>query len=224
MALHLSSWQFACVVLFAVSAALFVWTALRRHRMDAALAGYGLAAPERRWTYDHDYIVRFLGALLRSPPSGQSSPYWLDFYAGPILRWDLAFAVCFATFIALASVLISGASGAPLWLSRVTFLTAAMGIVYGVADIAEDLKLRSILRNAVQVHSKRQNDHDELKTDLADAAEVDATNTLTRIKIATIGLSVVGLVAFLIFMGLAEISVFLAGGRPQGGAMVAPQG
>jgi len=223
-------WIFACEALFVVVAILFVWTALRRHRMDLALTFDGTTpskfstAPERRWTYDREYMVHFLEILCRRPPPGAGSSYWPEYYAGPILRVDIAFAVSFATFIVFASLLIAFYFGAPPWLLRVSFVTAGMGVVYGFADVAEDLKLQSILRNAASVYAKKLTDaSDELETSLADAGETDAANALTRIKIATIALSLVGLVAFAVLQGLAVLAI-MASSQTSGGARPAPQG
>jgi hypothetical protein len=66
-----------------------------------------------------------------------------------------------------------------------------MGILYGVADVAEDLKLASIL----SAHGS------------IDAGETAAANFLTRIKFVTITLSGVGIAVFLALSGLAAISI-----------------
>lgn len=196
--------------------------------MDQALTFEGtqssefVAVPERRWTYDHDYMVRFLETLCRRSQGAGSD--WLEYYAGPILKMDIAFAVSFAAFIVFASLLLALYLGANPWLLRASFVTSAMGIVYGFADVAEDLKLQSILRNAASVYAQKISDTpDELQTSLADAAEVDAANSLTRIKITSIALSLVGAVAFVVLQGIAAVVVSLVSGRPSGGAKPTPQ-
>jgi hypothetical protein len=65
----------------------------------------------------------------------------------------------------------------------------AMGIVYGVADVAEDVKLARILEHPA--------------IDRADAASASA---LTRIKMVALFLSVAGLVIFLILQGIERIA------------------
>jgi hypothetical protein len=230
---QLTPWIHACEALFLLVAIIFVWTALRRNRMDSAIRHDGTdsskysTVPERRWTYDHDYMFGFLDTLCRRARE-TGTPYWLEFYAGPILKMDIAFAVSFATFIVFASLLIGFYFGAISWLLRIGFVTSGMGIVYGFADVAEDLKLQCILRNAAKVYAKKIGGiPDKLETSLADAAEVDAANTLTRIKIATIGLSLVGLVAFVVLQGVAYLVVLASsqtsGGTKSGGTTTASQ-
>jgi hypothetical protein len=229
---RLTPWIHACGILFLLVVVLFVWTALRRHRMDSAIRYDGTqspnysTAPERSWTYDQDYMIGFLETLRRRAPEAGS--YWLEFYAGPILKMDMAFAVSFAAFIVFASLLMGVYFGAISWLLRASFVTAGMGMVYGFADVAEDLKLQRILRNASNVYEKTISGMpDKLETSLADAAEVDAANTLTRIKIATIGLSLVGLAAFAVLLGIAYLVVLVSsmtsGGTKSGGATTASQ-
>jgi hypothetical protein len=221
-------WILACEALFVVVAVFFVWTALRRHRMDLAIKLDGTqtsfsTAPERRWTYDHDYMVRYIETLCRRVPVDAESTYWLNYYAGPILKLDIAFAVSFATFIVFASILIACHFGPSPWLLRVSFVTAGMGVVYGFADVAEDLKLQSILRNAAVLQANKISDTpDELETGLADAAEVDAANALTRMKIVTITLSLVGMVAFAVLQGLAALAILLSS-QPSDGPKPQPQ-
>jgi hypothetical protein len=221
---QLIPWMHACEALFLLVAILFVWTALRRDRMDSAITSDGTQSskfptvPERRWTYDHDYMVRFLETLCRRAPDTRASSFWLEFYAGPILKMDIAFAVSFAAFIVFASLLTAFYFGAIPWLLRASFVTSGMGIVYGFADVAEDLKLQSILRNAATVYARKIRDvPDELETSLADAAEVDAANALTRIKTATLSLSLVGLVAFGVLQGLAALMIFVSNQASGGG-------
>lgn len=226
---QLLPWIQDCGVLFFIVVVLFVWTTLRRHKMDLALTFEGTQSsefcvvPERRWTYDHDYMVRFLETLCRRSQGTGSD--WLEYYAGPILKMDIAFAVSFAAFIVLASLLLALYLGASPWLFRASFVTSAMGIVYGFADVAEDLKLQSILRNAASVYAGKISDtSDEIQTSLADAAEVDAANGLTRIKMTSIALSLVGAVAFAVLQGVAAVVVSIVSSRPSGGARPTQQG
>jgi hypothetical protein len=213
---QLTPWIYNCEALFLVVLGLFVWTAVRRHKMGSAITFDGTVtpefttAPERRWTYDHDYMIHFLGILCRRAPDKNPSR-WLEFYAGPILELDIAFAVSFATFIVFTSLLIAFYFGATPWLLRVSFVTSGMGIVYGFADVAEDLKLQSILLNAAKIYLKQvyamPDAPEEPEIELADAAEVDAANALTRIKIVAIALSLVGLVAFAALQVVATLVV-----------------
>jgi hypothetical protein len=192
---------------FLFTVILFEITSARRRRLDRALLGskggkqlglftawpspspLALAEPERRWTYDQDYMVAFIDTLYRDDPE------WLAYYAGPILRPDILFAIAFAACIVATALL--GAQLYP-WTARPALFAAAMGVVYGSADIAEDLKLQRILRRASQVLSRGRRED----VALADAAEVDATNALTRLKIASIVLSGIGLCIFVFLRAL----------------------
>lgn len=104
-----------------------------------------------------------------------------------------------------------------------------MGVLYGVADVAEDLKLRGIFRHAKKMAAARENGTAlQRDTLLADAAQVDASNTLTRVKMLTIFLSGTGLLAFFIMMAADKlVSLFDAprSGTPTSGATAAdPEG
>jgi uncharacterized BrkB/YihY/UPF0761 family membrane protein len=77
------------------------------------------------------------------------------------------------------------------YLSRFAILAACMGILYGIADVAEDIKLASILK----------------APDSIDAGETAAANFLTRAKFVTITLSGVGIAVFLALSGFAAISI-----------------
>jgi hypothetical protein len=72
-----------------------------------------------------------------------------------------------------------------------------MAILYGIADVAEDLKLATILRHPQSI-------------DRADAA---ATNMLTRIKITALILSVIGVLIFFAVAFLQMCAVRLGGRR-----------
>jgi membrane protein implicated in regulation of membrane protease activity len=65
-----------------------------------------------------------------------------------------------------------------------------MGILYGFADAAEDIKLASILAHPGDI----------------DMGEAAAANVLTRLKFVTITLSVVGLVVFAILSAIALVA------------------
>lgn len=217
-------------IAFLASVVLFLVTGRKRHCLDLVLikaAAHGvspaqrqlrsfekwptkkpvaLASPERRWTYDQDYMIRFLDAIhVHEPIRGHSTKY-LKYYRKPILLLDLAFAIVFAITIVVVSALIAIYPATPLWLTHVAIVTAAMGVVYGAADAAEDLKLRSILCHAERIFEERdRNIEGAREIEPADAAEVDAANALTRLKMLTIGLSVVGLAMFIAFSLLNTI-------------------
>jgi hypothetical protein len=94
-----------------------------------------------------------------------------------------------------------------------------MGVVYGTADIAEDIKLLRIFAHAERVAASaeiRESRH--RGTALADAAEVDAANALIRIKICAIAVSTIGLVAILLLAAVDRILAGISGARLSGGA------
>jgi hypothetical protein len=134
-------------------------------------------APERLWTYDEAYLEHFVDKAGGRTDWG---PGALVFYVKFVLRSDMVFAVFLAAFIVLFWWAIATAPWAPIWLGRLALFAAGMGILYGFADIAEDLKLSSILVDPSSI----------------DPAEAAAANALTRLKFAAIALSIVGVLVF----------------------------
>lgn len=183
------------------TAVLFFITATAREAVDIALGSrrgrqplklfdlsYGDAersmidkipvAPERLWTYDEEYLDHFIE---RSEAVFAGRRRALEAYRDVVLRWDIAFAVSMTAFIVLFWVDVATATWAPLWLARLAILAECMGVLYGFADVAEDIKLRAILDDGRAV---------------VDPAEAAAANALTRVKFTAIALSVVGALMF----------------------------
>jgi hypothetical protein len=131
-------------------------------------------APERLWTYDEEYLDHFVE---RSKAVFVRSRTALEAYRDIVLRWDIAFAVSMTAFIVLFWLDVATATWAPLWLVRLAILAECMGVLYGIADVAEDTKLRGILDDGRAI---------------VDPAEAAAANALTRVKFTAIVLSVVG--------------------------------
>jgi hypothetical protein len=161
---------------------------LSRGNVQCAIHDRRPVAPERLWSYDENCLERFaqlaLHARVRDAPSA------LHLYWRTVLRrFDLAFGIGLGTFIFLANFAMADAllSTHPLW-ARAVWIAACMGVLYGVADIAEDLKLASILERAAVPGSER--------VGLIDPAEAAAANVLTRIKLVTIVLSGLGALVF----------------------------
>ena len=137
----------ACGVFFVVSLALFLVTAVQRNRLDDAMAraatvrsqaSAALDPPERRWTYDQNYLIAFIeDARSQEIADGRSA---LDIYAGPILAWDIWFAVAFAIFIASAGLLAADWLVAWPWTARACLILACMGVLYGVADVPSGVR------------------------------------------------------------------------------------
>jgi hypothetical protein len=211
-----------CFVALVITIVTFFFNARRRAVIDAALCkphserlhmfdlAYGdtltmrnqksLAVPERLWTYDGDYLEQFAEAASAAQvPSGGTA---LNLYFGPTLNWDIVFAVSLALFVALfefgAATLLTqpAAKGAMLF-------CAGMGIVYGAADVAEDIKLILILRDwhRLVIASAKNGGGAEAHIDPGEAA---AANALTRIKFVTICLSALGGVVFGILSFVAK--------------------
>ena len=163
--------------------------------------GKYLAIPERLWTYDNFYLEKFAKAAHAVRLPGGITV--LDFYIGSAMSSDIVFAAALGLFVVLfefdvATMLLPER---PILSGAVMFF-ACMGAVYGAADIAEDLKLMSILKDWRVVNAG-----DAEAGIRIDGGEAAAANALTRIKVVTISLSVLGVVVFLIF-SLAAAAIF----------------
>jgi len=173
------------------------------------------AIPEELWTYDNFYLQKFAEAAEKATVSGGTA---LDLYIGPTLSWDIVFAVSLALFVVLSEFAV-----ATLLLHHrhelmgcAVLFFACMGLVYGAADVAEDLKLAYILKDwrreqaAAKTHPKASphddsgdSKHEEVHIDGGEAA---AANALTRIKIVAICLSVLGGVVYKALSLIADAS------------------
>lgn len=156
--------------------------------------------PERCWSYDIAHLTNFVLHAGRVNIAGRNS---LDFYIGFILRGsDLAYATALtaSTIWIWLSVVWSDTPWAwlpffslfeTLWpyLQWFAFPAGAMSILYGVADVCEDLKLAAILTHSGKL----------------DRADVAAANMLTRIKIVALALSVAGLALFGLLLGIQYV-------------------
>lgn len=85
-------------------------------------------APERLWSYDEIYLDHF-----RDKAGGA-----LATYTNSVLRWDVLFAFCLASFIVLFWLAAVAAASFPPLFGRLAIFCECMGILYGFADIAED--------------------------------------------------------------------------------------
>src|SRR3984957_7182040 len=169
------------VAVIATVVTFFVATAAR-DAIDAALSAADrdaadaderkeTVAPEDLWAYGTaylDYFVRWAVAV-----AGWGSPA-LELYWKFVLRADVVFAVSLAASIVLFWLAVATVSWAPPWLRGLAIFAAFLGALYGVADVAEDLRLVAILRDP------RKN-----------RAQAATANFLTRLKFVTILLSVV---------------------------------
>ncbi len=160
---------------------------------ERAIAPKVAVAPERLWTYDEEYLEHFASrtktVLVGSRPA-------LQLYLNVVLRWDIAFAVSMTAFIVLFWLDVATAPRAPLWLGRLAILAECMGALYGLADIAEDIKLIAILRDPREI---------------IDPAEAAAANALTRVKLVAMVLSVVGALMFAVLAAADRLATTLFG-------------
>jgi hypothetical protein len=199
-----SDWTFAALLLLAALA--FIWNGARRITWENRWKDQTLPIPESMVFYGARELRTFAGAARRVSINGQSG---LSFYANKILRGcDLAYALALSTITAYVwfRIALAYAPTAPQsWLSSaiVWFAPyfAAMAVIYGAADIAEDLKLASILQ-------PRGQDDEEAEIDRAEAA---AANMLTILKMLSLLLSVIGFVLFLLLRWLQSITKGLSG-------------
>jgi hypothetical protein len=202
----------------------FFVTAAGRNAIDAALHAHGgqplalfdlshgdtakalkdkiAVAPERLWTYDEEYLDHFVQKT-------KAVTVWqrpaLEVYCKFVLRWDIAFAVSMTAFIVLFWLDVATASWAPPWLARLAILAECMGVLYGFADVPEDIKLLAILRDPQRI----------------DPAETAAANALTRVKLVAVMLSVVGALLFAVLSAANKLSAGLSG--PVAGTVPPPR-
>ena len=167
--------------------------ALGAARTDGSKTKEPLDPPERRRKYDARYLEDFIAAAAGQKIGHQTA---LQKYISPTLLWmDVAFAVALGLFSALLAVGVAPYLPWQPWSSYVALFCAAMGICYGVIDVIEDIKLAAILEKGVPVG--------------ADAAR--HANWLTQAKFATIGLSIVGVLAFYLFGAVSDaIKILIA--------------
>jgi len=170
--------------------AVFIWNAKRRAVLNT-VAGDDLKIPETLWTYDAGNLEDFVNGAHSRQVEGRP---FLEFYRSAILHQsDLAYSVALSLVTAFIWLEVAFMTSWPsllacipqTWLEYFNWFAwpaAAMAIIYGIADIAEDLKLAAILAHPQAI----------------DRAEAVAANMLTRIKIMTLVASIVGaLIAWL---------------------------
>jgi hypothetical protein len=180
----IGDWRVAAFVAAALVA--FIWAAAGRVRWNLACNASGdpaMRIPERSWSYDAHDLQAFANAARHVRIGRQSA---LDFYVHNILkRSDICFAIALAAVTAFVCYEIAVAPPRCVLFNWAALPLGAMAILYGIADVAEDLKLASILKHPQSI-------------DRADAA---AANMLTRIKITALILSVIGVAIYLVISG-----------------------
>jgi hypothetical protein len=196
--------------LLGLAALAFIWNGARRITWENATKDSRVRIPESVRYYGASELKEFSRILRHVQIEGQPA---LGYYAGKILRGsDIAYAIALATITAYVwfRLAIAYAPSAPeSWLSSAVVWFApycgAMAIAYGVADVAEDLKLASIL------WPKAQDDDEDRYPAEIDRAEAAAANMLTVIKMLTLLLSIIGFVLFLLLRLLQSIAKGLSG-------------
>jgi hypothetical protein len=187
-----SDWRIAAFV--AVVIATVAWNMINRIQWDLAWIASGnerTFIPERCWSYDAHDLEVFANAAGRAG--------MLGFYVNAILRRsDVCFAIALSAITAFIWYRIA-VTPMVCWIFNWAALPlGAMAILYGIADVAEDIKLATILNHRQSI-------------DRADAA---ATNMLTRIKMATLTLSLIGVVIFGVVSLVETLTVRVRSRRP----------
>jgi hypothetical protein len=145
-----------------------------------------LVVPERLWSYDQAYLLSF-ATFAKGRPLGAGNA--LSAYIGPVLIVDIVFAIALALFAALLDFGVATALLAQPWAGRAVLVCSAMALLYGAADVAEDIKLRTILLRPHEI----------------DAAETAAANALTRMKLVSLSLSISGVATFAALSTIAAV-------------------
>ena len=188
------------------------WYDLSYGDADAKLDAKQLIIPERLWTYDGAYLDRFATVVNGAAVAGGGTA--LALYIGPTLAWDIVFAIGLSLSVALAEFGIAAVlywHGYSVIGGAVLFL-AGMALVYGAADVGEDLKLVAIFRDWLRAqYEAGAKSAAELAVGTnaerklhVDAGEAAAANALTRLKLVTISISILGAVIFKILSVIAD--------------------
>ncbi|WP_342740319.1 hypothetical protein [Bradyrhizobium sp. B117] len=162
-----------------------------RDDIDHALRG-DLKIPERMlpWGYNADQ-VRQVKERLRGKLVDDRQTL-LDVYVSPVLYWnDIVFAVGIAVFSAslwLWVLLQFEPTGLARWL---VIIFAASGVLYGIADVAEDVMLARLFR-----------------ANRVSADEAHLASALTLAKVVTMSASVAGGLVFLVLNVLTPHKTF----------------
>ncbi|MBR0911491.1 hypothetical protein [Bradyrhizobium japonicum] len=177
------------MVALAIAAAM-CFRASQRYRgaVDRALEAdrsSALTVPERVPFYGAAYIDAFRKkAATAATEMGRSA---LSVYLRPVLLWlDIGFAVTLSSASALFWKLLPALAPSLPYLGEISAFCMAMSIAYGVADVAEDLWLAKLLS----------------KESPTGPIEGFVACSLTLLKFGTIGLSLVGGLAFVSFSKL----------------------
>lgn len=152
-----------------------------RDEIDHALKP-DLKAPERMlpWGYNEDQVRQVKQRLHGDLVDDRRTR--LDVYVSPVLYWnDIVFAVAMAVFSASLWLWVL-LQFEPMGLARgLVIIFATSGVLYGIADIAEDVMLARLFR-----------------ANRVSANEVRLASALTQAKMITMSASVAGGLVFLL--------------------------
>jgi hypothetical protein len=154
--------------------------------------------PELRFQgYDEEFLTEFIATAKSATTAAGAQA--LDFYISPTLIWnDVCFAIAAAAFLALFGLNI--AHQIPHW--RYSFYLSAfctaMSLVYGAADVAEDIVLVRLFKAPAPV----------------DKRSVRLASRLTQAKFLTFCLAAIGLLIFVVVnwrmsLALAPVAVVI---------------
>jgi hypothetical protein len=165
----------------------FEWCGKR----DMDTFGRRLTIPERLWCYDDRYLKIFIA-------SASAQPLWtggkvLTRYVSPTLLWnDVVFAISLACLTVVLALGVMPLLPWQPWGARIGLAMAAFGMLYGIADVAEDCVLAAVFQKGAAVGH----------------GEAAIANALTRLKLISITLSIFGALAFSGAERLTRIAVF----------------
>lgn len=183
-------WRVTLFVIIVLAA--LVWNGIKRTRWDLARNASGSGnkrIPERRLTYDAKDLKDFVQAS-----KGNVLPLYISILRGS----DIGFAIALAAITVWLWYRIAVTPMGCTFLNWLALPLGAMAILYGIADVAEDLKLSSILSQPQAI----------------DRAEAAAASTLTRIKFVTLFLSAIGAAIFVAYLIVQTCATWLL--RPRG--------
>jgi hypothetical protein len=190
-----------------LSAATFVlslmfWRRNRGHRCELlrALGPGGPTLPEEviKWVGVAE-MTRFIDVASRATTASGVSA--LDLYRSPMLLWnDVWFAASFACFLIFGNLTFALVLPAEGFAHGWMLFGAAMGAVYGAADIGEDLMLARLFSAGLPV----------------DRAMAFISSLLTRIKFLTLLLALPASLGFLAILGCSALIEWIGHSKATG--------
>jgi hypothetical protein len=170
------------VVAFVASCASFFYNVRFRNYIATQLPA-ATRIPERRWGYSAADLAQFKTVAAGIPTNDGRSI--LQIYHGPILLPnDLLFAILLATFVVILGRWLALAFPAA---AALFYASAALGFVYGVADVTEDMALARVFGvNDVPAYEAR------------------LASLMTRVKIVALSASLTGGLLFLLLQAIGR--------------------